>query len=64
VCTDTDLVPTQVPMIEPMQGDFSFLDKGKSIVEVVECVTPLLSHPDFKEQSRVHLIHTPRRQHI
>jgi hypothetical protein len=24
----------------------------------------LLSHPGFKEQSRVHLIHAPRRQHI
>jgi hypothetical protein len=23
-----------------------------------------VSHPGFKEQSRVHLIHAPRRQHI
>jgi hypothetical protein len=29
-----------------------------------EYPTHVLSHPGFKEQSRVHLIHVPRRQHI
>lgn len=40
-CTDTDLLPTHVLMIGPVQGNFGFLDKWKDIVEAADYVTSL-----------------------
>jgi hypothetical protein len=40
-CTDTDLIPMQILMVGPEQGDYGFPDKGKNIADTVECVTPI-----------------------
>jgi hypothetical protein len=36
----------------------------ESLRKFVRAICEVLSHPGFKEQSRVHFIHAPRRQHI
>lgn len=36
-----DLVPAQVLITGPMQGNFDSSSKGKDILDVVTCVTPL-----------------------
>lgn len=41
VHNDTGLVPAQVSMAEPTQGNFGLLDKGKGSLDSVVCVTLL-----------------------
>jgi hypothetical protein len=46
------------------EGKINQSRKAKDETRSRFALIPLLSHPGFKEQSRVHLIHAPRRQHI
>jgi hypothetical protein len=41
VHTDTGLVPAQIPMTEPTQGNFGLLDKEKGSLDSIVCVTLL-----------------------